>query len=210
MGSLAVLSCVLGNFDTPVDPVEQDIPITFHRWTDDDFPPIAQWDPRLQYRIPKTHGWEMLPNYDFYIWIDGAVSLTRSDSAAWYLAQLGDGDIAFFAHPTRRTVKQEVEHIDSHLSAEKPYITARYRNGLHWDQLMLYGSEAPVYASTAFIYRNTPQVQEALKDWWYYQSRYYTCDQVNLTYVLQKHKLDVRILEGEIFKSPHALLQSKH
>lgn len=209
MEKVAVLSCVLGGYDTPVDPVPQDIPIDFHRWTDENFPPIAQWDPRLQYRIPKTHGWEMYPGFDYYIWIDGSVTMTEPYSASWYRQSLGDGDIALFAHPTRKTIAEEVFHIEDHLRRGKSYITDRYRNGLHGDQPQ-FSENDPVYASTAFIYRNTPKVQAALRDWWYYQSRYYTCDQVNLTYALQKHKLDIRILEGEVFKSPHALLQSKH
>lgn len=211
MPKLAVLTCILGGFDKPVDPAPQDMEIFFHRFTDEDFPPIAAWDPRLQYRIPKTHGWEMMPNHDLYIWLDGAVTLTQDDSASWYHQHLGDGDIAFFAHPNRKWIVDEVKHIDDHLKANKPYITARYKNGLHWEQFAHYDNIlAPLYASPAFIYRNTPKVQAALKDWWYYGSRYYTCDQVNLTYALQKHKLDVRTLPGTVFKSPHARLISKH
>lgn len=211
---VAILTCILGDFDTPVDPVEQTVPSAFHRFTDEDFPPITGLSPRLQYRIPKTHGFEMFPGYDFYVWLDGAVSLLRPNCVEWYLEQLGDGDIAFFKHPSRRNVRQEVDHIEEHLRLGKPYITARYKNGLHREQLDLMLAEGykdrDLYASTMFIYRNTPKVQAALRDWWYYGSRYFTCDQVNLSYVLNKHKLYVKVLNEPIYKSGYISLVSHH
>lgn len=211
---LAILSCILGGFDTPVDPVEQSVPFYFHRFTDSDFPPITGLTPRLQYRIPKLFGWEMLPNYDYYVWLDGAVSFKRGDCLTWWLNQLGDGDIAFFKHPSRRNIRQEVEHIQEHLELGKPYITARYKNGLHQEQLQVIldsgYKDRSLYASTAFIYKNTPQVQEFMKDWWYYQSRYFTCDQVPLPWLLEKHKLKVKTLDEPIYKTGYISLVSHH
>ena len=207
---IAVLSAILGNFDTPVDPPQQDIPFTFHRFTDKDFPPIAQWDPRLQYRIPKTHGWQMLPGYDAYVWLDGAMTLARPDSLSWLLGQMSIAEMLFFQHPYRATVRQEVEHIDEHLRAGKPYISARYKNGLHWDQLMLMDGDEPLYASTVFAYRNSPKVQEFLKDWWYYGSRYYTCDQVNLSYIIKKHKILHKVIHQNQYKCQYLKEASKH
>src|SRR3989338_9885989 len=102
---IAVLQANLGDFDTPVKPVSQSIPFTFHRWTDKNFPPITGLTSRMQYRIPKTHGWQMLPGYDYYIWLDGSVSFTRDDSIKYYLDQIGDNDIALFKHPQRQTAK---------------------------------------------------------------------------------------------------------
>src|ERR1051326_2688845 len=98
---VAILQANLGDFDSPRDPVQQTVPFTFHRWTDDNFPPITGLTPRMQYRIPKTHGWQMLPGYDIYVWLDGTVSFKRGDCLQWYLDQLGDNDIALFKHPNR-------------------------------------------------------------------------------------------------------------
>jgi len=213
--SVAVLSAILGNFDTPVDPVEQTIPFTFHRWTDEDFPPIVGLTPRMQYRIPKTHGWEMKPGHDFYIWLDGQVSFKRPDCIHYYLEQLGDADMAFFKHPTRRNVRQEVAHIEEHLQLGKPYITARYKGGLHREQMNKMFEDPTfkdrhLWASTGFVYRNTPKVQEALKDWWYEGSRFFTCDQVVLPWIVHKHKLKVNTMQEPIFKSGYISLVSKH
>ena len=116
---VAILSANLGNFDTPIDPVKQDLPegveIAFHRFTDEDFPPITGLTPRFQYRIPKMFGWQMFPGYDIYIWLDASMSLQRSDSVKWLLDQLGEADVAFFKHPWRKTIKEEVNHIEEYL-----------------------------------------------------------------------------------------------
>lgn len=211
---VAILQANLGAFDTPKDPVKQSIPTTFHRFTDKNFPPIGGLTPRLQYRIPKYFGWEMFPDYDYYIWLDGSVSLLREDCATWYLEQLGDGDIAFFKHPTRRNIRQEVAHIEEHLKAGKPYITARYKGGLHKEQLELIQAsgykDRNLYASTVFIYRNTLKVRGMMHDWWHWQSRYYTCDQIALPWVLWRNKLTVKVLQEPLYKSGYISLVSNH
>jgi len=65
-------------------------------------------------------------------------------------------------------------------------------------------------ASTVFIYRNTPIVQNMMWDWWLYQSRFYTCDQVHLPYALYKNGIYVNALEGDVFKNPYVSLVSRH
>ena len=214
--SICILQANLGGFDTPVDPVKQDIPITFHRWTDDNFPPITGLTPRMQYRIPKLFGWQMFTGYDHYIWLDGSVSFLRKDCATYYFSQLDDADIAFFKHPTRRNIRQETDHIEEHLKLGKPYITARYKNGLHKEQLAEIFRLDPTYRdrslyhSGTFIYRNTEKVQDMLKDWWYYQSRYYTVDQIVLPWLCHRHKLKVNIMDEPIYKSGYVSLVSNH
>lgn len=211
----AILTCILGDFDHPVDPAPQKlVPYEFHRFTDKDFPPITGLTPRLQYRIPKTHGFEMSPGFDAYMWLDGSLSLQREDCLRWYLDQLGDGDIGVFKHPDRETAKQEVEYIEGKLKDNHPYIASRYQNGLHREQLdkmlaMGYRDKS-LFHTGAFIYRNTPRVREALRDWWYEGSRFFTCDQVVFPYILWKHKLDVKILDEPIYKSGYISLVSHH
>lgn len=214
---IAILSANLGNFDTPLDPVPQETEheVTFHRFTDSDFPPISGLTPRLQYRIPKLFGWEMLPEHDIYIWLDSSVSLQRPDCVNWYLEQLGNADCAFFRHPWRGTVKDEVEHIEKKLEEGNEYITSRYRNGLHREFLDHMNQDPwyrddTLYASTAFIYRNSYLMQNALKLWWYYQSRYFTCDQVQLPYVLYKESIIVKKIPDNLFKIGYLSLVSHH
>lgn len=211
---VCILTANLNNFDNTIKPVEQTVPNDFHCFTDKDFPPITGLSPRLQYRIPKTHGWQMRPGYDVYIWLDGAVSLTRDDCVWWYLSQLGEDDMAFFKHPNRQTIRQEVSHLEDHLSKQKPYITERYKNGLHrqfLDRILDEGyKDDTLFASTAFVYRNNDRVRKALQDWWYEGSRYFTCDQVQLPYIIKKHSLRVKALDQPIYKTGYLSLVSHH
>ena len=216
---IAILTAVLGNFDTLVDPVKQDLPegvtVDFHRFTDVDFPPITGLTPRLQYRIPKLFGWQMFPDYDIYIWLDGSMGLQHKDSLKWMVEQLGDAEIAFFKHPWRNSIQEEVDHIEEKLQEGNKYIVSRYNNGLHKEQLEEIRRDKEyvddhLFASTAFIYRNTPQVQDMLKTWWFYQSRYYTCDQVCLPWVLDTSGVVVNTINEDIFNCPFISLVSKH
>jgi hypothetical protein len=212
---VAILTCILGDFDTPVDPVKQTWTVKFHRFTDADFPPITGLTPRLQYRIPKCFGWQMFPGYDIYIWLDGTFSFGLEDSVDWLMEQLGDNDMAVFKHPWRDTIKEESDHIEDHLRKGKPYITSRYKNGLHKEQLRFIQADPryvddKLFTSTVFVYRNTAKVQMALTDWWLMGSRYFTCDQLALPYVLRRNEIKVSVIPDNQYKTPYLTMVSKH
>lgn len=214
--NIAILTAILGGkFDEPVDPVFQaGHATTFHRFTDEDFPPITGLTPRLQYRIPKLFGWQMLPGYDAYIWLDGSCSFEREDCVQWFVQQLGEADAAFFKHPVRKNMRQEANHIDNKLEYH-PYIITRYKNGLHQAQMAEALSDPTfkdrnLYTSTAFIYRNNERVQDFMWTWWMYQSRYYTCDQVALPYAIHKSNLNVNKINHNQYKIGYLSLVSHH
>ena len=216
---VAVLSANLGNFDTLVENVKQELPsnveVVFHTFTDVDFPPMTvAMAPRMQYRIPKLFGWQMFPGYDYYIWLDGSMSLQNPQSVKWFLGQCR-GDIALFRHPWRKTVKEEVDHIEQKLQQNHKYMVPRYKNGLHKEQYAECLADPKfkdknLYTSTAFIYKNNKKVREMLKEWWYYSSRYFTCDQVALAYVVHKHELKINVIEENQYNIPYMTLTSKH
>ncbi len=217
---IAILSANLGSFDVPIDPVSQDTPtgftkVHFHRFTDHDFPPITGLTPRFQYRIPKLFGWQMLPDYDVYIWLDSSFSMLRADSTVWLLDKLGSSDMAFFKHPWRNSITEETNHIEEKLQEGGRYITSRYKNGLHKEQLAEAMADTGfrdtvLYTSTAFVYRNTKNVHDMLKSWWYYQSRYFTCDQIALPYVIYKEKINVAEISENQYETEYLTFVSKH
>lgn len=215
--NICILTANLGDFDTPVDPVEQKLPedthLRFHRFTDEDFPPIADLPPRFQYRIPKMFGWQLEPDYDIYIWLDGSFSFTHDYCVEWFLEQLGDADIALFRHPWRKTMQEEADHIEEYLRKEDKYLTPRYRNGLHKEQLADIQSDKSyvddvLFTSTAFIYRNTEPVHDAMRMWWLHTSRYYTVDQIALPYAVRN--LTVNMIVENQYKIPYLTMVSEH
>lgn len=215
---LAILTANLGKFDQDHIPVLQEFPgeVVFHSWTDKNFPPVAGLTPRLQYRLPKTQGWDMFPGYDVYIWLDGAMSFERSDCVQYFMDQLGNNDMAFFRHPFgRRKIRHEVAHIEEKIKQNHPYIVPRYGGGFHKELLEIIQKDTAykdriLYASTAFIYRNIPAVQSFLKDWLYSSVRYFTCDQIALPYLLWKHKIKVSMIDDNLFKSGYVSLMNHH
>jgi hypothetical protein len=155
----------------------------------------------------------MKPSYDNYVWLDGSMTLTRPDSLEWLLDQLGTNDIALFKHPDRSTARQETDYIE--LKKDHPYITTRYKNGLHKEQMAVIENEGVyeddvLYASTVFVYRNTRQVQDMLKEWLYTSVRYFTCDQVALPYLCWQFGLNVKVIDLNPFKNPYLAVGSKH
>lgn len=217
---IAILTANLGNFDTPVDPVKQDIDgheVTFYRFTDENFPPITGLTPRLQYRIPKLFGWQYFPSADIILWLDGSMSLSKPESLEVLLKMLGNDDMLLFKHPWRDTVEEEVNHIEDKLKEGNKYITSRYKNGLHLQQLGEIQKDPNyqdgiLYASNVFMYRNDPKVHRVLDMWWFFQSRYYTCDQVSLPYAIHKSRqvVNIRVATDDVFKNPYISLVSKH
>ena len=188
---LLIYSANLGSFERPQPDKEQILPegidlIETHRFIDFDFPPRKNaMTPRLQARLVKMFGWQMI-EADYYLWVDASCRLPREDSAKWFMEQLGDGDMAVFKHPNRNTVQEEADYLRQRLIDEKEgrkqkYVLPRYENEDIDGALSEVDSKASLYASTAFIYRNTPEVQDALKEWWYLTSRYHSIDQLGFT-----------------------------
>jgi hypothetical protein len=46
-----------------------------------------------------------------------------------------------------------------------------------------------------FMYRNTPEVQKMMKEWWYHVSRYNVQDQISFSYCLKKSGLKIKVLD---------------
>ena len=216
---VCVLTANLNNFDTPVDPVKQSVGHGFHRFTDENFPPIKGLTPRFQYRIPKLFGWQFKTGYDYYIWLDGSVSLTHKDSIQWLLDKCYGYDFAVFNHPSRKTIKEEVDHLESYLTRKagtkkgQDYLIDRYENGLHKEQLEDITNDKDytddrLFASTTFVYKDSEHVRDVLRLWWLHQSRYYTCDQVVLPYILKDSA--VNIIKEDPFNNKYTKRVSEH
>lgn len=218
---IAILTANLGSFDKKdVDPPFQVLPAgftyAFHRFNDGNFPPITGLSPRFQYRIPKLFGWEMFPGYDYYFWLDGSMSLTDGNSLEWFLKRIvANNDMVLFKHPWRNTIQEEAQHIEEKLAEGNKYLLSRYLNGLHKEQVKECLSDPnfkddKLYASTVFMYKNGRKMREAMKAWWYYQSRYYTVDQLALPYIVKKHYLKIHEIGDNIFKIPQLTISSPH
>ena len=171
---IAVITANLGDFDPKINGVEQSVPYDFYRFTDENFPPRHKaMTPRLQARIVKMFGWQMVPGYDYYIWVDSSLVLSHRDSVRWFIDQCDGVDMAVFKHPERNTIQQEADFLKERLNRNDPYIVSRYENELIDPQLAEIKADKSfadqnLFASSAFVYKNNPKVQNVMFHWWYH------------------------------------------
>lgn len=187
--SVVVISACFGELDTPDSNI---MCITDKRFPLRD----KSMTPRLQARIVKTHMWQFA-NPDIFIWVD---SSCRIKDKQWFIDKLGNAEMAVFKHPHRKTVQGEADYLKYRLAIGCPYITPRYENEDIDGQLSEVDPTQQLYATTAFICRNTDRVRKALKDWWYHISRYHSIDQLSLPFVLRDHEIDVNVIQDNYLK----------
>lgn len=214
---IAVLSSNLGDIDTPVQHVNQTVRADYPAFTDENFPPrFNAMTPRLQAKIPKMFGWQLKPDYDVYMWLDGNLRLAHQESIQYFLDALEDHDIVVLKHPTHDTIHWEYRYTWRGLHSEAPsnYLTARYTNELLDEQYEVIKND-PDYVDDlmvnggVFMYRNTPGVQAMFKEWWYNVSRYVVNDQISFPYVLKKSGLRVNVLP-DVFNDCMWLQDGRH
>jgi hypothetical protein len=194
---VCVYSANLGNFDSPKPNAEQTVGHEFCLFTDENFRPRTKsMTPRLQARIVKMFGWQLVPDYDVYIWHDASTRLSRPDTVQWLLDKVQEHDIAVFKHPNRNTVLEEADYLKHRLIIEKHepkrrYVLSRYEGEDIDGALSEVDPNRELFASTVFVYRNFPNVQKALKEWFYYTSRYHSIDQLGLPEAIKDLRVNV-------------------
>lgn len=194
---IAVVSANLGSFD-PVKPnIDQGVGHEFCLFTDENFPPRQNaMTPRMQARIPKMFAHQLVPDYDVYVWHDASVRFMRRDTLAWLVDKIKQSDIAVFKHPDRETVLEEADYLKERLYLEsigkkRKYVLPRYEGEWIDEHLEEVDPNRELLASTVFVYRNFPRVQQALKEWFYYTSRYHIIDQLGFPEAIKDLRVNV-------------------
>lgn len=211
---VAVISANLGGFDKPEKHKEQmydhsNLEIETFLFTNENFPPRNKaMTPRLQARIPKMFGWQMLPGFDYYLWIDSSCRLSDFESVQWFLDKMDGLDIVVFEHPNRHSAQEEADYLKERLAKNCPYITPRYKNELIDEQMAEIKADETfqdnvLYASTAFMYRDTPQIRQMMKEWWYHTSRYHIIDQLAFPYVIHTSGVAFGTIQESYLKVPY-------
>lgn len=211
---LLIYSANLGNFEKPKKHVEQDLPynidqIDYFTFTDSNYPPrFNSMTPRLQARICKMMAWQKKPDYDFYLWVDSSCRLAKEDSANWFMDQLGEADIAVFRHNKRETVQDEADYLKTRLEAEKEgkkkaYVLPRYENEDIDGQMAVVDPDAELYASTAFIMRNTIQARDLMTIWVLNTFLYHSIDQLSLPHAIKAAGAKASVIKEDYLRCPY-------
>jgi hypothetical protein len=197
-----VVSANLGGFDKDLDHEPQSMSCDYFNFTDKNFPlRDKSMTPRLQAKIPKCFAWQLKPGYDYYLWIDGNLRLSHPDSLKYFYDAIKGYDVVVLQHPTHDTIHWEYRynHRGLHSNAPSNYLRERYTDEFLDEQYEVIKNDKDykddlLVNGGIFMYRNTPEVQKMLKEWWYHISRYLIMDQMSWAYVLKKSGLKINIL----------------
>ncbi len=203
MKHVTMISANMNGFDRYSPPcVQTGVAFDVRCFSDFNFSPRRQtMTPRLQARIPKMFGWDLVPGAEVYVWLDASFRLTSEHSAKWFAESLGQSDLALFDHPHRHSIREEAQHILSKLRAGSLYLTQRYEGEDLDGQLRAVLRDGyeddTLFATMAFAYHPSSRVKALLGDWWIHTSRFHAVDQLALPYLVWEHGASVARLEGD-------------
>lgn len=207
-----ITSASFNGFDEPNEWADQ--PADIMRYNETNFPLRKALTPHAQSKIPKCFGWDLIPydenhdSYDFYIWVD-ANYILKEGAVDFLIKELGDNDILVFPHPFHDTVEDEFNFLRDNLPKSK-YLQQRYEGELleelYYEIDEICGSDKgdlPAYHAAIFIYRNNEAMRTALKEWWYYDSRFHLDDQLTMSLVLDREDIEVKVMDKKIKDYPY-------
>ncbi len=217
MPSVALITANLGGIDKNPVPsfTPQSIPtnwsLDIFYFDDKNLPPRSEsLSPRLQAKIPKMLAWEMIPEYDYYIWLDSAFSISSPNCVEWLVNNCEGYDIALFNHHKRKSIRSELHYMQKKMRSGDQYLIKRYKNEPMEEQVENYlldteFKDNALYIGGAFVYSNNlvSKSNNAMKDWFYHCARYSVQDQLSLPYVLAKHNARINTFSQHLFKNEH-------
>ena len=167
--------------------------------------------PRLLGKIPKMLAWELYPDYDYYIWIDGSFTFKNQDSAVWFIDHLDKYDAAFYKHPHRNTVKSELDFVVSGVEGGNGYLIERYEGEDMTTQVTEYLNDKTfkddtLIAAGAFVYSKKiieNKDYNIMKEWFYHNCIWSVQDQLSLPYLLHKFGIRYKLLEGNVYSNTY-------
>lgn len=152
--------------------------------------------PRRAARVRK-----MTPMFDEpTIWVDGSIEIRDWPAL---MTDIGDAEIACFAHPDRSTCYDEGETV-IRLKIAHDAGKDQVRDALakYW----LEGFRPTMLSTTGLFYRKHTERVAAFNDLWRDElNRYGTNDQVHVDYCAWKTGIQIRYLRGHYRANPYAL-----
>jgi hypothetical protein len=162
---------------------------------------------RSKYFKMSTH-W-LHPNFAVYIWVDGKFTIDAEELRSWLVEELGSADCAFFKHPRRSSIVQEYKFVVNRSASGDKYMKVRYDNEPMKAQVDAYIAEGfpteerMLLSGGLFVRRNSPRVNAAFDHWFIENVKWTIQDQLSLPYILWKHNLTYKMINGNVRSGPH-------
>lgn len=196
---IALITANIGSFDSFKNPVEQlGSDISIHVYTEKNLPvPLPHLNNRLKGKYIKIMTHRFLPDYDYYVWIDGNVHV---HSDFFVLDMLDEGnDISICKHHERNDVYEEIDYIIENMNSGAEYLLKRYATDPWYEEYEFYENsgmpDVPLYACKFFCRKNSPKVNEAFEEWWLKCVEYTNFDQTMFSYISWKFGLTINEMD---------------
>jgi hypothetical protein len=139
--------------------------------------------------LPHLHS----PGHDYYVWVDGHISL-KVDLRP-LTALMGPADIAVFPHRHRSDPYEEVQEV-ARVGLEHSAACELAEKLLKHDEYPVGGG---LHETTILIMRNTPRLRTMLNEWWSaLEQAGGSRDQLHFDRLIRKHSLSVLELPGNV------------
>lgn len=163
---------------------------------------------RLTARWHKLHPHIHSPDHDYWIWVDGHLNV--KDSILQLLDDLGDRDIAAFAHRRFTDPYGELEIFEKRTEHHQMTIEAieLARTRLKQDEYPIGGG---MHESTILIMRRCQLIVDFLEDWWANIVEFKVPrDQLHFSRLLRKHGLKVYVPTGDVKENDYFIWHHHH
>lgn len=212
--NIALVTAVIGGIDDFKSVPEQSIPATGFYYTDL-LAKHTYLDHRRQALYFKTQMHEIIPEFDFYIWIDGKIQITSKDFIKSCVDQLGYNDFAILKHHERKCIYTEIDHILHCIKKGNTYLATRYahrplREEKNYWTSFVYPRNNGLNDCKIFIVRNNKKMNGIFNAWWRYIKNFNFFDQTTIQVLcwLGNVKIKNLVFEPGMYEDvPHKLLK---
>src|SRR5690554_2560222 len=152
---------------------------------------------KARYAKLKAHNY--LKDYDYLVWFDASMQIDLNEIVT-LIHRNKEIDLFLFKHPTRTCIYKEITACYFAFK-EKPI--KLFIQNIYY-RLAGFKTEQGLYATGVFIRKYKPKVNNFFCQWFRHVYFLSKRDQISLTFVLRKQKLNLLVLNEDIYDSPLA------
>lgn len=212
---MAVYTCIVGHYDSLIEPRIAEPGIDYYVFTDIDIPAGSVWkkiditqfdeyhefSPTQLNRRIKMLPFCYLPDYDYSVYVDGNIEIEGAVTPV--VAEMGDCPFGTHYHRTRDCIYVEKVRVNYLRKADKETVdkqTAAYREAGFPRHYGLYENSILIRS------HRDESVRHLMEAWWEEYMRYPTRDQLSLPYLIWKtgyDKSSIHIIGTNIDRNPN-------
>lgn len=218
---IVVYSCVVGKYDSVLEPIVVDEDVDYVMFTDQHIDDSSLWKKiditEFNEYKEKSALWlnrkikmlpfEFLPKYDYSIYIDGNIELVASVKPL--VENMGNAALAVHYHSNRDCIYDEAVAIRHFKRADMNEVNNQLKTYLSKGFPKHFG----LYENSILIRKHDDEeLRKIMREWWFEYNLFPTRDQLSLPYVIWKNKYKdkVFVLGNNIVRNPRFNRMAKH